>query len=146
MAKLAVHGEIVGTIEGITNAIRYMSDGHILRNTGTGWKLYKQCKPGITPIEAYEKRLAHMDKFRQERPAAAAYAAMIRATCGISKRFKLHSAIQMMPDDPDEVWATVCDTYEYDAIGADLDEIVALCAAYRAAMVEAEQVKQPVEA
>jgi hypothetical protein len=38
----------------------------------------------------------------------------------------------MMPDDPDGVWSTVCDSYS-ENVHADIGEIVKLCRLYNAA-------------
>ena len=53
MAKISAHGAIVGTVEYVTRAKRYMSDGVILKNDGFGWKLYGKVKPHLTPAEAH---------------------------------------------------------------------------------------------
>ena len=131
MAKLSAHGAIVGTVSYLTKDCRYMSDGHVLQNTGLGWKLHKKVKPGIDPAVAYQnaqKRLA--DKLAQY-PAAAEYRAALHDMAPLSKRWKLHLAVTMMPDDPDGVWSSACDGW--DGISADLDDVVHLCRAYNAA-------------
>jgi hypothetical protein len=130
MAKLSAHGETVGTIEYMTHAKRYMSDGKILRNQGFGWKLYAKVKAGIPVEQAVGNAQANLDHQLQEKPAAAAYRKLLHEMAGLNKRWKLHAAVELMPDDPDGVWSGCCDGYG-DNCHCDIDEVVALCAAYR---------------
>ncbi len=132
MAKLSAHGSVVGTVEYATLAVRYMSDGVILRNNGFGWKLGGKLKPGVTPAEAYEHRKAKFEARLAANSAAACYLKELHSMAGLCKRWKLHAAVELMPDDPDGVWSEACDGYG-DNVTADLDDIVHLCALYRLA-------------
>ena len=145
MAKLSAHGVEIGRIEYLTNAKAYMSDGKILKNYGQGWKVYGRCKPGITPEQAFSNAAERQRNFHDVRPDFCAYRAMLRNLAGLSKRWKLHTAIQMMPDDPDGVWSEACDGYG-DNISADLDDIVKACELYKAAMREQDELKDPTNA
>ena len=136
MAKLSAHGAVVGTIDFATSSVRYMSDGKILRNQGHGWKLYGKVKPDFTPQEAYARRSARLAEALERNPATAAYSKAMLGTTGLCKRWKLHLAISMMPDDADGVWSEVCDGYG-DNISMDLDDVVELCRLYQAMQREA---------
>jgi hypothetical protein len=136
MAKVSAHGAIVGTVEYVTRAKRYMSDGVILKNDGLGWKLYGKVKPHLTPAEAYRHARDKLAARLAELPAMAAYIAELHAMAGQCKRWKLHTAVSMMPDDADGVWSEACDGYG-DNVHADVDEVAKLCALYRAAMAAA---------
>lgn len=140
MAKLSAHGQEVGTIYGLTGAKRYMSDGKILKNSGFGWKLWRKCKPEVSPAEAYQRATERQESFFRERPHYAAYRKALHDLAGLCKRWKLHSAIQMMPDDCDGVWSEACDGYG-DNIHADLNEIAELCQLYRIAEKEAAELR-----
>lgn len=129
MAKVSAHGKIIGTVDLTTYAKRYMSDGKILKNQGFGWKIGGTLKPGISPEQAYANQLQHQKDWRAANPDAAAYRDALHALCGINKRWKLHTAIQMMPEDPDGVWSDVCDGYG-DNVHADIDDIVQICRLY----------------
>jgi hypothetical protein len=133
MAKISAHGKEVGTVYFTTTAKRYMSDGVVLRNFGFGWKLGGKLNGGLTPREAYERQLGQQRKLLAERPEIAAYRKELHALCGLNKRWKLHAAIELMPDDPDGVWSETCDSYG-DNISADLDDIAALCRLYKAVL------------
>jgi len=132
MAKVSAHGAIIGTVEYITKARRYMSDGAILVNHGTGWKLHGKLKPGITPADAFRAASARLASRLAQSPALAAYVTALHAACGQGKRWKLHMAISMMPDDADGVWSEACDGYG-DNVHMDVDEVAELCRLYRAA-------------
>jgi len=135
MAKVSAHGSIIGTIEFTTTSKRYMSDGAVLKNYGNGWKLAGKVKAGIDPERAYKNAVAFQAEFMAQRPALAKYRKELHGLCGISKRWKLHTAIQLMPDDADGVWSSACDDY-CDNVNADVDEIGALCRMYLAACAE----------
>jgi hypothetical protein len=95
MAKLRAHGQEIGTLFGLTNAKRYMSDGHVLKNIGFGWKLSAKVKPGVSPQLAFETAKAKLETRLTQRPALAAYRHELHSMCGLSKRWKLHSAVSI---------------------------------------------------
>ena len=136
MAKLSARGrKCVGEIVGGTWTKRYMSDGVVLKNSGHGWNVHARVKAGHTPEGAFEVAKAKQEAFLSVRPAATAYrSALIRAT-GLSKRWKLHAAISLMPDDADGVWSEVSDGYG-DNCHLDVEEILELCNKYKAALAE----------
>jgi len=132
MAKLSAHGAIIGTVEYVTRAKRYMSDGVILKNDGMGWKLYGKVKSHLTPAEAYQHARDKLAARLAALPELAAYIAELHAMAGQCKRWKLHTAVTMMPDDADGVWSEACDGYG-DNVHADVGDVAKLCALYRAA-------------
>lgn len=136
MAKLSAYGRTeIGTVYRITSAKRYMSDGTILKNIGFGWKVYGKVKPGIEPIQAFTNAKARENQALCENPAFAAYRKALHDMAGLSKRWKLHAAIELMPDDCDGVWSEACDGYS-DNVSASVDEIGELCRLYLAALEE----------
>lgn len=140
MAKLSAYGRIeIGTINKLTSAKRYMSDGTVLKNIGFGWKVSGKVKPGFTPQEAFAKSAANQARALAENPAYAAYYKALHCMAGLSKRWKLHAAIELMPEDCDGVWSEVCDGYG-DNVHADVDEIGELCRLYLAAMAEKDTI------
>ena len=136
MAKLSAHGKEIGRIEGLTRTRAYFSDGKILRNDGFGWKLFAKFKPDVDPVEGFARAKAAFETKLKDNPAAAEYRRQLHDLACVSKRWKLHAAVTMMPDDPDGVWSEACDGYG-DNISADLDEIVSLCRAYKVAHMTA---------
>ena len=140
MAKLSVHGAEVGRIEFNTTAKAYMSDGVILKNAGFGWKRFAKVKPGFTPQSAFQYASERQAQFLAERPALAAYRKELHEMAGLCKRWKLHTAVAMMPDDCDGVWSEACDGYG-DNVSADVSEVARLCDLYLAAMAEMEAMK-----
>lgn len=145
MAKLSAHGHQVGRIEFLTYAKAYCADGKILKNDGSGWKLHSKCKPGITPEAAYAAAVERQRAFLADRPMHAAYRKALHDMAGLSKRWKLHLAVQMMPQDPDGVWSEACDGYG-DNVHADVDEVCELCRLYESAMTEQAELKDPTNA
>lgn len=137
MAKLSSHGRIIGSIEYSTYTIRYMEDGHILKNAGFGWKLYKKVKADYTPSQVYQIRNQSQIEFLNNNPHTKNFLNALHRTCGLTKRWKLYSAIELMYDDPDGVWSEVCDSYE-DNIHASIEEIVNLCGLYVLAVEESK--------
>lgn len=129
MAKVSAHGGIIATLEYITHAKRYMSDGTILKHHGFGWKLAGKVKADCSPYAAAERAQINLDQQLRDKPAAAAYRKALHELAGLGKRWKLHAAVQMMPDDCDGVWSECCDGYG-DNVHADVDEVAELCRAY----------------
>jgi hypothetical protein len=144
MAKVSAHGREIGTVYFTTSAKRYMSDGVILKNTGRGWKLAGKLKDGVTPQAAYEAQVERQKAHHYKFPELARYRKLLHDAAGLGKRWKLHAAIQMMPDDADGVWSECCDGYG-DNCSCDVDEVYRLCHAYQATLKAAtrEAIEKP---
>ena|ERR1035437_5664694 len=132
MAKISAHGETVGTVYFTTSAKRYMSDGRILINRGAGWKLGPKLKAGLTPVAAFERQAAAQTQYLIDNPAIAEYRKALHDLAGMNLRARLNMVVSMMPDDVDGVWSDCCDGYG-DNVSASVEEIAALCMAYRVA-------------
>jgi hypothetical protein len=141
MAKCSVHGAEVGTIYKLTSARRYMTDGVVLKNSGFGWKLAGKVKAGIDPADAYQRAVARYGDELAANPEFAAYRKELHAMAGLGKRWKLHAAVELMPDDCDGVWSEACDGYG-DNVCADIDEVSNLCRLYLAASAAAKAARQ----
>jgi hypothetical protein len=65
MAKISAHGSVIGTVEYLTKAKRYMSDGVILKNSGFGWEIavLTVCVGIVHPAEAGRFRSEDIAKF-----------------------------------------------------------------------------------
>jgi hypothetical protein len=134
MARLSANGSEIGTIYRTKDAIRYMSNGAILKNRGMGWKHAGKVKPDTTPQAAFERAKTKQEEFLSSRPALRAFRAAMHDACGLAKRSRLYWAIQAMPNDADGVWSTVCDGW--DGLSLDVDECGHLCRLYLAALNE----------
>ena len=137
MAKLSAHGIEVGRVVYTTCTKAYMSDGKVLKNWGDGWKRFSTVKADWTPESALESSRAALARWEQANPAGLAYKKELHAMAPQGKRAKLHTAVQLMPDDADGVWSEACDGYG-DNISADVDEVSALCALYLRALEESK--------
>jgi hypothetical protein len=135
MARLGAHGREVGTLYFTTSARRYMSDGVILRNTGLGWKIAGRCRPSSDPAAAFRAAQQAQREKLAGQPALMAYRAWLHQIAGLSKRSRLHTAVGLMPDDPDGVWSSACGGGPIDC-SANLGEVVELCRLYRALLKE----------
>jgi len=137
MAKLSAHGSEIGTIYYVTTAKRYMSDGVVLKNHGFGWKIHGKIKPIRSPQTAFANAKLLLEEHLSKFPSYAAYRKELHAMAGLSKRWKLHAAVSMMPDDADGVWSETCDGYG-DNVSADVDEVAHLCMLYKLAVDESK--------
>lgn len=140
MAKLSAHGKEIGRITYTTYAKAYMEDGVVLKNAGFGWKVAGKVKAGFTPQSAYETALASQRAFAETHPRLMAYRKELHEMAGLGKAWKLHMAVQVMPDDPDGVWSEACDGYG-DNVHADIDEVSHLCDLYKSALDESRELK-----
>lgn len=124
MAKLKSHGRELDRREYATFRVAVMSDGHIMKNSGSGWKLWKKVKPGIDPAEyAVQTRAIY-----NAHPLA--FHLYIKALCNtvpLEQRWELHEMIRSMPEDPDGVWAHFDDR----RLHLDIDECIELCNLYQ---------------
>lgn len=129
----------VGRIRTLTYDLAYMSDGRILENHGYGWKeSNRKLKTGITPLVAYEHMVEFQKEQAIEKPAYTEYRETLIKYCG-QKRERVHTAIQLMPDDPDAIYIEFQDTYDYQYKGiVNFDEVEELCRLYKAAIAEKE--------
>ena len=138
MARLCKHGAEIGRIEKLLSTRAYFEDGTILSNAGTGWKLRGKLKAGLVPAEAHAKAAASYQEHLATRPSFAAYRKALHDAAGRGLRWRLHTAIQLMPDDCDGVWSTMDDERE----SFSLEEIAALCRAYKSAVEESDYLKR----
>ena len=105
MAKLSAHGIEAGRIVYTTSTKAYMSDGKVLKNRGDGWKRFSTVKANWTPESALESSRAALARWEAANPAGLAYKRELHAIAPQGKRAKLHTIIQLMPDDADGVWS-----------------------------------------
>ena len=111
----------------------------MLKNLGDGWKLSGKLKTGVTAEQAVARAVAGIAEWEQARPAGRAYKKALHDIAGQSKRYRLHVAISLMPNDCDGIWSECCDGYG-DNVHASIEEINELCALYRAAQAEGKTI------
>lgn len=130
MAKLSAHGTELDRREYPTYRVAVMSDGQIMRNTGSGWKLWRRVKTG-SDVAAYARdSRAKYDA----RPAIFhEYVQALQDTTSLEFRAQLHMLISLMPSDPDGVWSEFNDSHMYSGADIDIDDCVKLCRLYEAA-------------
>ena len=139
MATLYKHGEL-GQVERLDCKLAYCADGKILRNDGDGWKCYRKLKSGRDPALHFQEAKAHYAEKIRDNPCFAAWRDLLHSLVSFRCRNLVVRTIGLMPDDPDGVWSELSD-YGYLFGEGDLlsiDDACALCAAYRAAMLEAK--------
>jgi hypothetical protein len=139
MAKLTAHGNEAGTIDYLTYRIRYMSDRQVLKNQGDGWKLYRKVKSDIQPIDAYIHARNKLNEFKANYPHNSNFMEALHETCGLYGRWYILETIRSMPNDPDGVWSTFDDSYDYKLPKLTIEECVELCKLYNLAELEAEE-------
>jgi hypothetical protein len=122
MAKLSAHGTELLRLEYATHRAAYMSDGKVLSNSGSGWKLWRKCKDGVDPVQhAAEARLRREERDRAC-PQWAAYLALLCDVCTLEHRCTVHNAVETLAGDMDGAWAML----EDHRIECDLDDLVKL--------------------
>jgi hypothetical protein len=139
MARIGAHGQIIGTLETVSGAFRYMSDGAVLRNKGFGWKLAKRNTKyaGLSPVEMYAHAKAKLEAVYTAQPMLKAWRDAVHNVASLNKRWRVVQAVQMHPEDPDAVWSELTDALvPQDRVAVTHDDCVGLCRAYRAAQAE----------
>src|SRR5690242_10697049 len=129
MAKISAHGKELDRREYASFRLAVFEDGHILKNAGSGWKLYRKVKPGVNVVQyALDCRRRY-----NERPEEFhRYIAALQDVGSREKRWMLHTAITMMPEDPERVWSEMTDHAGSYGDSYDLEDIVRPCRAYMA--------------
>ena len=127
MAKLSAHGRELDRMEYASFRVAIMSDGNIMRNSGSGWKLWKRLKPGANAAE-YAKR--QREKYNARPALFHEYIAALTDAVSLENRGRLHMTVSLMPTDPDGVWSEL-DSYSGPLV--DLDDCVKLCRLYQVA-------------
>ena len=124
MARLKSHGRELDRREYAAFRVAVMSDGNVMRNVGSGWKLWKKVKAGVDPVhyakETRKKYNSHPQVFHE-------YIEALSNTVPLEKRWELHTMISHMPEDPDGVWAHFDDRH----LHLDIKECIQLCRLYR---------------
>lgn len=142
MATLSKHGKEVGRISYLTKIRAYMEDGSVLVHDGTGWGLLGRVLDGVTPLEAFSKAQQRHEDLLEQRYFLSEYRKALHKLAPQSKRYLLHTAVALMPGDPDGVWSELAESYDpRQRIEADLDDLVELCGLYESARVEASRAK-----
>ena len=136
MATLYKHGAEIGRLEYLTYNVAVMADGKLLRNRGDGWKLWRKCKDGINPADAFAARKAAVTRKEQECPTYAWYKHELHAKFPLKTRFLAHTVITSMPQDPDGCWSEFNDMVGHSI---DLDTVVSLCRAWQSAEMEVKE-------
>ena len=145
MAKLAAHGKEIGRVDYTDHSIAVFEDGHILKNGGFGWKLWRKLKVPTEAASFLARRIERQREVLAARPALRAYRAELHQMAGLCKRWKLRAALELMPDDPDGVWSEACDGYG-DNVSADVSEVANLCRLYKDAIREAAELRDATSA
>lgn len=140
MATLTAHGKEVGRFYGLVTVKSYMEDGTVMLHDGLGWRKYAILKPGLTPEQAVKNKSARESAILKEYPFFAEYRRALHELAPQSKRWALHGAVTMMPNDPDGVWSTMVDCIgPRTRLSVGIDEIVDLCRIYQSSVCEREE-------
>lgn len=135
MAALSKHGEELARIEGLTTRKAYMSDGTVLKNIGFGWKIGAKVRPGFDVREVARRALEIHATMPDRMPARYAFQSFFHDNAPFGQRWKVKSALDMMPDDIDGVWATLDDDYQTRGL-LSVDDVRKLAELNRAAIEE----------
>lgn len=137
MAAIKKHGKIL-VIEKLFYSVCYCKDGHILRNDGRGWKLWKKIKSGLNP---YEIALKHEREYQEKiknNPWFAHWRSLVHQFDKSLRPF-LVKTVEIMPNDPDGVWAELTDCLWTPAEKPSLQECIDLCNAFKASINEQKE-------
>lgn len=118
----------------------WMSDGTILRNYGSGWKLTGKCKPGVDPVAHAAAQRAYYANITPDRVMRAAYRdRMVSLFPSLEVRVLANVTISMMPTDADGCWSEFDDRMSNHNI--TVEEWGELCCLYLSASNEGAAAK-----
>ena len=142
MAKLSSHGTELYREELANCRLAYFEDGHILRDSGAGWKLYRKFKQGVNVRDAVSRKQSFRDNVTPERTMRNAFReAIVDAFPAISQRATVFMAVSILPTDPDGVWSELNDSPFSRDVEIDLELAVELCRLYVCAQEEGQAEK-----
>jgi hypothetical protein len=90
MAKLSAHGTELARIDAIIVRYSIRSDGHILRNGGSGWKLWRKTS---NPVDYAETATARQATLATDYPARQAYKLALHRVAPLAYRWVVDSTI-----------------------------------------------------
>ena len=141
MAKLSAHGTELARIDAITARYSIRSDGHILRNGGSGWKLWRKTR---NPVEYAEKAIARQANLAENYPARQAYKLALHRVAPLAYWWAIDSTIGGRAYADTETLAANWDgnyRYEHTAPKPSLEEWRNLDRLFRAVEREREEHK-----
>lgn len=124
MATLSKHGRELLRIDGLLVKIVYCADGKVLRNTGSGWKIWKKVKAGLDPVEVASKRHLSHQAWREARPCYCDFERQFKSLVPPDHRWTAWEALKSLPDDLDGLWVEFNDHIGVDCSVEDLREVV----------------------
>lgn len=142
MAILAKHGSEVYRYNGIAYRLSFRSDGEILRNSGSGWKLWKRVKAGVNPAEYANRQRERHAAMDERQPLFCAFRSLMEELVPFGARYWVLEALKLLPGDPDGLCVELAEsTLQYSDDNPDLsiDDCVKLCQAYQLAEEEAQR-------
>ena len=132
MATLYKHGQTLGHFEYANYRTAHMSDGKILRNQGSGWKLFRAVKPGIDPKQHFIDKQKTRAERESECPAWAAYIKGLCSTIRLERRWMLHAAVELLGNDIDGIWSEM----EMHGESVNLEDLKSLSENYELGQAE----------
>ena len=139
MAKLKAHGAELYRVELPATRIAYFSDGHILRDTGGGWKLWRRFKPGVNVAAAVTKKRELFENPPDTSFHRANYRrAIVAEWPSLEKRVQFSIAADMLHHDLDGIWSELSE-FKCDV---DLDTLRELLRLRKLALDEAREAER----
>jgi hypothetical protein len=139
MASLKAHGTKIYEQRRIGARYTYMSDGHVLRDVGGGWKLWKKLKDGILMLDHVSGvRTKDADGNRLRPKRAKLRETMLTLFKGkLSTQRLLMSTMKSAAGDSAAVYAWLTDHVKYSTVQLPpRADINLLCERYRAMVQE----------
>ena len=139
MAKLKAHGAELYRVELPAARNAYFADGHILRDTGAGWKLWRRFKPGVNVAAAAAQKREHFENPPDTSFHRSNYRrAIVAEWPSLEKRVRFASAADLPGDDTDGIWSEMSE-FKCDV---DLDTIEELVRLRNRAIEEAKEAER----
>ena len=138
MARLSAHGRELFRAEYLTMRVSHRSDGHLLRNIGNGWKVWKKCKATANPEAVADRAKARLSERENRERLYFEFQRLLFDLVPFRARFLVVTAMDLLPDDPDGLYSELSGTinrYPYDT-ELSLEDCVDLCRALKLADAE----------
>jgi hypothetical protein len=133
MATITAHKGSAGKLETLYTWYNYCNDGKVLINTGSGWKKLGKIKPGVSPLQAYQKAKEKLDNTLAKNPCYAKFQNTLHSMTTQKNRLSVYFRVVDCKNDSDGLFSYFDDTcWSSDNPHLTIDDCLALCKTYNA--------------
>jgi hypothetical protein len=130
MAVLSKHGTELLRVDLLWHKLSYRSDGNVLRNNGSGWKMFKKMKGDsretFAAIAERAKRISQEED--EKNPFYQQFRGLLYSLVPFVNRYTVVSGLKAFSHDPDGLYIELNECYSEFKLSAS--DCISLCQSY----------------